>query len=349
MPINLTTLSIQDLYAHTIPLPQSGVSPVFSKRPSKIDDNTRSRFENFLRMSLSRQMLELHFTDPDNSAMYFEISSLIHSKKGNLKNISAWLAQQLFSAQTRNSSEGVLIVARATCNAMPALALLKVENEPRISHSEVGEGENFSFDLTEISTLGMDKKRIFKAALFVATKDGDGNDGVEIVASDHQASGRDGRALADFFLKDFLECTYDTPRAAVLRSVFDTIFDHISETEAPPEVKTSMANALLTAMDSADPTFNIDAFTSDHVPEEMRDALDARIKKAGIAATEVEKDVTDLADAKFLSIVLSNGMRVIGPKEMLNGMVSLAETDDGLQQLRIEGTIVKYKLRSRGW
>lgn len=289
-------------------------------------------------------MLSLHFSDVETSEVYSEISSIIHSKKGNLKAVSTFLARKLYDVQTGNSSEGTLLVARATCDGLPALALLKVENEQRVSTTEVGDGEEFSYDLAEISTLGMDKNRVFKAVLFVATEK-DGVEGLDIVAADHQASGRDGKEMADFFLKKFLGCDYVTRPAVILMKTVDTIMSYISTVDVPPSVKTSMANALLTTIESHNPTFDIDAYISEFVPKENRSLLDTKLKKAGIIATEIEKDNSQIVEAKYLSVILSNGLRVVGPRDMLSDMVSAVETSDGLQELHITGTIVTYNLR----
>lgn len=347
MDIDLRTLTVSQMYAHPVPLVASKIPQKLATKPSRLNATTRSRIEDNLRLSLSTQRLRLFpiDSDPDDPGTYQVIHNLIHSKQIKFKDASQWLARHLFDVQPGSSSPGMLLVAKATCNGVEALALMKVDNEKRVGTSEVEEQEDFSYDLDEVETLGIENK-VFKAALFVATINEAGEPALEIMASDNQAHGSDGRVLADFFLKNFLGCSHAEDPAIVLRRTTDVVMGHINDRIEDTFEKNRAMNGFLTTLDSADPTLNLDTIMSDWIPSEVQDELTVKLHKAGITAIEIEKDTSDLDKAKYLSCVMSNGLRIIGPKDKLFEMLE-PETDGGLPHIRLEGTIVNYKLRKR--
>ncbi len=345
MEIDLKTLLVSQMYAHPVPLPASGLPQRLATKPSKLPPTTQNRIEDNLRSSLSIQRMRLYPTNPNELCTYRVIHEHIHSKGMNFKEVSHWLARHLFDVQPGSSSPGMLLVAKATCNGAEAIALMKVDNKKEVGTSEIVDQEDFSYDLAEVNTIGIENK-VFKAALFVAVVNDDGEPGLEIMASDNQAHGADGRALADFFLKQFLGCSHTESPALVLRRATDVIMDYINDNIDNALEKETAMNGFLTTLESTDPTLKIDTVMSDWIPDGNRDALTAKLNKAGIVATELEKDTSTLNEAKYLSCIMSNGLRIIGPKDKLFEMLE-QETDDGLSHIKVEGTILNYKLRKR--
>ena len=346
---DLRTLSVSEVYSHSIPLPfkQSGKGPRLSGRPSKLDQGTRDRIENNFRVSLTKQMIRLLPLDNEEGGAHRIVHDLLCLKKSNLKLTSQALAKHLWSVQPGNTSAGMLLVAKATCNGSDAVALMKVDNELRVRHSETQEEDELTFDLSEIETLSMDANKVFKAALFVVTMSEDGQSGLAIIASDHQAHGADGREAAEFFLKEFLGCAQIDHPATLLRRVADVIMDHISTDVEDQNEVLNMASGILARLEDNNPTFNLDEVLSDLASDEQREQIESKLSKIGVTATEFEKDTSQLDDAKYLSCTLSNGMRLIGLKDKIFDMIEAEETTDGLQRLLIQGTIVDYKLRKR--
>jgi hypothetical protein len=343
--INLRTLVISEVYAH--PIPKRGDPQRFTTLPCVITDKTRDRIEANIKHSIGHQRLSLQYDSSLNTPARAEISKIIHHYKGDLKTVSTELARQLCAAQAGNISVGMLLVASAHCNNSKALVLMKLDNPLQIANIEREvEGGGLTYDLSELPILGIDKNKVFKAAIFVSYENDEGDLDTAILASDHQASGSDGKDVADFFLKDFLGCSYNEAPASVMKRVFDIFMESINKDIEDTEVKTDVACSVLTTLQSNNPTFNINDIISDVYPEEAQPLLRERLAKNNLKQAEIENDRTEIDDARYLSCVLSNGLKVIGPKDQLLEMLKKVEGDE-LQELHIDGTVVRYNLRKR--
>jgi hypothetical protein len=211
----------------------------------------------------------------------------------------------------------------------------------RTTHTENQTDQGLIFAFSNISTL--EQRRIFKAALFVQSQDEDGNPSIQIIASDHQADGRDGKPMADFFLHDCLECIYDEPASVATSKVYNILSE--AAVKLPPHQTPEVLTALVSAMDSSDPTFAVDQFITDQFPKEARAGIRQSLEKQGVDAVEIIKDSTEIKEANFVVYDLDNGIRIIGPKDFLPR--NMEGSEDGTGLITLPGHIVKSGLRKR--
>jgi hypothetical protein len=340
--IDLKTLIVKEIYAHSVPLKPA--QQVITTGPCKLNNTTKSTIQINLRSSLSKHRLRLEFkTDVDKTKNL--IKSVIIDKNADLLKISQDLSKIIYDNQPGNSSSGILLVANAECDGENALALLKLDNEDRITPTEVHENNEVLYDLSQVVTLDIKANKIFKAALFVAKTGENNQKHIHIIASDHQADGRDGKSIADFFLKNCLECDYIEDSKKTTAHFVDTILKSASSFE-DPEALLNIITALTAELKSSDPTIPVDQFVTDFVPEKNREEVRSLLHKNNIQSSEIIKDTSEIDEKKFLVYDLSSNIRIIGPKYLLenHGSSFISGDDDSIT---IKGTIIATGLRKR--
>ena len=192
--LDLGTFFVQQVVIHRVPKARIGKKadsrPWLSEMPSVLTNDLKLYFRNRITSSLNTQRFKVVYTPlpaPTNTAPQepppspspgerppLPIPQLIldyfGSDRGDLVPISQKMAQYLYDMQGGSSSEGLLAVVDAVIgsgtNAGACLVLLKLEDDPALSVTEVEtpEGRTMQVELHNVTL--PQKAKVFKVALF---------------------------------------------------------------------------------------------------------------------------------------------------------------------------------------
>ena len=341
MTIELNTMRLGAVFVQFVPgRRQEAVK--FSNQPSGVDQEIKDDLESCIRSSLSRQSLNLTFAG--TGGLLSQVAGgLLHTGEISLKDVSRELAKLLMTVQ-RNATDGYLICAQATCGEAGALVIAKVESKKEIQTETLEIGDEVVNNLKRAITMAIDKKKVFKAAVIMdATGEAD-VPAFAIIGSDHQASGRDGRLVADYFLQDFLGCTFTISPAMTMKLAVNSLMDYCNK--MPDQAAAAHIRTVVTAeIQSRSTTMDLDKIITDDFPTADRAKVRSFLQKRGVTATELIKDTGDLDEMKYLAYTLESGVRIIGPRETLQDML-VQHAESGIPTVRVEGSVLETKLRS---
>lgn len=239
--------------------------PVFSEVESTLDLSLKLFFrEKILDNMRSAYDVVL---DPSSASPVPKIMFAHLEGKGDLVKNSQEIGQHLYHCQTGSNPGGLLTVMDCFVGSRPALTLMKLEKEEGArAVLEQRDGKR-TFSIAHIHNLMLTKKtKVFKVALFILRENG--NIGGKVC--DQQRAYVSTKAVADFFLRDFLGCRLAEDPMLATKTFFDTIEKYANENIANPLKKQEIVTHLVSELTSTQRAINVDNFLRFRVPQEHR-------------------------------------------------------------------------------
>ncbi len=331
---DLSLLEITSAIVHDIPRKRlrddSPPEPVFSEVESILDTSLKLFFrEKILDNMRSAYDVVLDFS---SASPVPKLVSAHLEGKGNLVNNSQEVGKHLYACQTGTNPGGLLTVMDCLKGSRPALTIMKLEKEEGARAVLEQRNGKQTFSISHIKNLMLTKKtKVFKVALFILLEDGS----IKGKACDRQRAYTSSRAVADFFLWDFLGCRLAGDPMVETKSFFDTVEEYANKEIANPIKRQEIVTHLVSELTSNQQVINIDSFLKLHVPQEHRDSLERQLREQGLSANIIEKDVT-LIKKRLEKIFYQflSGIYVIGSPEAIQEKTSMESLDE--EQVRFE-------------
>jgi hypothetical protein len=240
------------------------------------------------------------------------------SDRDGLVPISQKMAQYLYDMQGGSSSEGLLVVVDAVIgsgtNTGACLVLLKLEDDPALSVTEVEtpEGRTMQVELHNVTL--PQKAKVFKVALFPRV---DSLGALRADVSDHQRDERAyGSEVAEFFLR-YLGCQLRDTADRATKTYVEALEEFIG-TIGDDEKKARYLLAGLADIQSQSTVIDPKAFAELHLEPGDADAFKQRLALPDGSIPTITKD-TSLVASKVKNVMaeFSGGIKVMGPRAAL--------------------------------
>lgn len=319
----------------------------FSEVESPLTPQTRNYFTERIQTSLRTHTMYANFDPACETPV---VAGAVHNCFSNTDvafvEQSKVVAQHLYDSQNATNSGGLVLVAQASIEKIPAVAILKLEEESAIQfRREMQEGKP-TFTLNHLGDLTMTQNtKVFKAGLFVC--EGTTIADIEGHVSDKQQGLNDNSVgVADFFLRKFLGCVLrDDPTAQTLRAVDLTMkFLNTSAVHDPSE-KADLLEAFQVRMRNNESTFSFEEYVENDVPPEYQDAFLNHLQDNGIQESTIIKD-PELVRSRLKNAVweFTNGVRVSFPDGAFREQyVSVDEGENGMTIMTVVGETKRLK------
>lgn len=306
---------------------------------------TRNYFTERIQDSLRAQRMYVTFDLSHETPVVCEaVFHFLNDPSPDFVERSKQIADHLYDSQNATNSGGLVLVAQARIEEVPAVAILKLEEESAIHFQrETHEGKS-TFTLTHLGDLTMTKNtKVFKAALFV--REGDNVEEIEGQISDNQLGPREETGVAEFFLRKFLGCQQRDDPAALLARSYEAAVSWIYRNEAlDPAKKADYLEAIRVDLKNNRPTWDIEQTAQENMAAEDSDDFLSYLVGQGLPSRELPKDMSIVASRlKASTWEFASGIRVSYPVGTFREHISVEEAENGDTVLTIVDTTKRVK------
>ena len=339
--IDFGRLSIDRVIIHDVPIAPDPL--VLSDVESNLDDALRNYFAERLRRSLMKGFdVE---RDPGTGSITPTLVQQVIRGQVDVVQASSRLAQHLYGIQRRPNSSGLLVIATATLEGRPALALLKLERGRGMRAEQASDAQGrrtFQLDVIR-SLLFTDHTQVFKASLFRLVKGA-----LAGKVSDEQAM-FGPHDIAHFFLTTFLGCRLATAPEVSTRDFLDAAQSFINDSVADAVTKTTYELALLTELNSQRALIEPRTFATAYLRVNDRQPFLRHLEARGVTSEPMVKSLDLVASTlKRVQIDFDSGVKVLARPELLekDGPVTIEKINDRITRVSITDELTR--LRSSG-
>jgi hypothetical protein len=315
--LRVPSLELRELAIHVVLKQLRGVpvAPKLSEALTPLDRESSHFLEGKFLEAFDEANDIVRMDDPVSP-----VPSLIqqfHAGQLSLLDMSQLIAERLQEVQSGVTSDGLLLVGRATRERDRLLVIAKMEHE-RGARAEPRTDElgRSVYQIEVLNDLFLTSKtRVFKVAVFDDRCADIGNFRGRL--SDSQSP---GRQLADYFLHDFLGCER-ARRAEVITQDFFRTVSRKSRGMQPNE-RAKVYVAMVTDLSSNSRRVNVRDFAMNHLPVDMRDDFLQSVHDAGVPQVFVKDNSLIEGELNSIQIDFENGSILYSlPEEIGNSVV----------------------------
>lgn len=241
------------------------------------------------------------------------------------------MGQRLFEAQDRRNPEGIVVIGVGTIDALPAVAVLKLEHERGVTAEErrLANGQ-LMFELVVHDDLMLTERTVlFKCAVLAPNNTTDWN--LEGVAADLQV-----RGIADFFLTKFLGCRL-VQQPDVLTEKFLEASERWIDSVDDAEKKTRYEIQLLAHLNNTQTTVDPRGFAQSAMPAAEQDDYLNFLHGRGVPRQRFRKDLERVRSRiKRVAYEYSSGIKLVARPEAMEQYVTVEEPATGPTRTIIE-------------
>src|SRR6185437_5902302 len=267
MKADLALLTVRRVIIHEVPHRRDNTSPVLSEIESPMDGEISQLIKERIVVTVGdpTKSFEIEADPGTTSPVPGLVRRLLATPPSDiLVEASQAMAQHLFATQPTTSPGGLLLVILGVIRQSPALVILKLEKEEgaRIVPNPAVGGKR-TFDIKHYKDLILTPKtKVFKIALFAPWEDG-----IEAFACDNQRPYTAHKALADYFLRQFLGCRMtDSPNVST-KEFFDRSNDFFQQRYSEDPKRYARAYLQLVGeLQSNTGAISPKRFAADHLP-----------------------------------------------------------------------------------
>jgi hypothetical protein len=331
MQADLALLTVNSVIIHEVPYRRSSTAAVLSEIESPMDDEIRQLLKERVIATIGdpSKAFEIDL-DPNTTS---PVPGLIGGHLANpaadsLVENSQAMAQHLFTTQPTTSPGGLLLVIHGFIAGKPAIIILKLEKEEgaRIVPRPTGSGKR-TFDIKHYKDLILTPKtKVFKIALFTLL-----GEGIEAVACDNQRPYTAHKALADYFLQQFLGCRLAVSATVKTKEFFDQSNDFFRRHyKDNPKRYANVYLQLVGELQSNKNTISPRRFATDHLPVADQKAYLSFLEQNGIKQTSFDKD-NEFLDKELTRVMygFASGTKLILPSQEAEDRVKLTNQSNG--------------------
>ena len=337
---HLSELDISRTVFHDVPNKrlQRGSTLELSDVETPLDDTKRNLLRSRLTDGLQRRgypiVIDTSIQSPVPTMIYGNLSG----ESQDFVSVSQHIARYLYEKQLTSSASGVLVMAECRLRSRRALALIKLEKASGILPDRSSDGGVRRFDLeyaTEV--LLTERVRILKAGLFVL--DGTNINGVLGRVVDNQIGGRQGRVVADYFLRQFLGCKLQDDPAQITKRCFDGaarwIDTCVGDAHDRFRYRTSLQSEMLRDVN----TIELEQFAIEHLEIRYQSEFLKHMADANVPTHSFPKDIEHIRqNLRRVQTEVADGIQVVTPAYMPSSQVSMVVNDDGSTVIIVKPT-----------
>lgn len=312
----------------------SGTEPELSQAESALSDQVRTFLQSQLSDALKhrREIVE----EPDMATLPGIVRN-VWREATTLLDASQTLARNLQTTQPGIGSEGLLMVAQATAEGLPAFLVAKLEHEKGTSAQMERNSEGaLVYSMTFLDNLFFtEASKVYKIGFFPRPAALD--QPLEGYIVDRQVS---GSAVATYFRQDYLGCAWKQKPDVITQRFMDTVQEWIDRQESP-ERRSRYQLALLAELQSQRDVLSVSGFAASYIDQGDRDSFTAHARQT-LPAANLTKDLS-LVEARIANVrwdTRSGTVVIASPEAIQNGIVKVEE-DRGQTVIRVADEIMK--------
>ena len=324
----LATMQLRHAIFHDVPNQRGNDGPEITLATdlTPIDAERRRLLRDKLVKSLdSRSSYGMVFQTQPTSPVPNQVRSVTATAYSEAKFVKASqeMAQHLYQVQTGAVSSGLLCVIDIVIGNRHGLVLMKLEREEGAELKMKRDHGKTHFEMSVLDSLVLTgNTRLFKAAAFVRT--GDGDDDFLMSACDNQHNATDTKEMARFWRK-YLGCDLEEAARVTTSKFFNAAMEFVNTQIEDPELQTVIYESLHSELRSAKQMFSPRAFLTEYVPQEIRPTLRNFLEEKNVPMANFSKDVQDIQSSlKRLTYISEAGVRVVAP-EGRNELINVEE------------------------
>ena len=331
MKADLALLTVNRVIIHEVPHRRENTAPVLSEIESPMDADIRQLIKERIIATVGdpTKSFEIEPDPQTTSPVPGLIAAHLATPPADvLVENSQAMAQHLFTTQPTTSPGGLLLVILGMIAESPTVIILKLEKEEgaRIVPHPAAGGKR-TFDIKHYKDLILTPKtKVFKIALFTPL-----DDGVEAVACDNQRPYAAHKALADYFLHQFLGCRMTASPNVNTKDFFDRSNDFFRQHYSKdPKRYANVYLQLVSELQSNKTTISPKRFATDHLPVKDQKVFLNFLEQHGIKQTSFDKD-NEFLDKELTRIMygFASGTKLILPSEEAEQRVKLTNQPSG--------------------
>lgn len=341
MEVKGDQFGIEQLIVHELPIATADgkTKPRLSDLPSPNDKKVVQFFETRAARALTKDGSDVVFTAGE-SPMPKIIKALAHDASPDLVGLSKEAASYLFKIQGRNVSPGLLTVGLVKYQGVRGVLLTKLEKTQGVDIKEDTVDGKVRLSIGHVPNLMLtDTTRIFKIALFIATRSG----GVLGCVCDSQASAYATHQVADFFLAKYLSCALKERPDLSTQKFFLAAQSFINGLD-DPERQAEYQIGLLAELNSQEKEVKPQDFAARVMIKKHQQPFIEAVKKNGLQTSSIKKDVKLIAPKlKRTRFLFEHDMTLIGTPESIQQHVDIGKDETGATQVTITDEIERFE------
>ena len=347
MHADLALLIVNRVIIHEVPHRRDNTAPVLSQIQSPMDDAVRQLLKERIIATVGdpTKAFGIEWDPQTTSPVPGLVTTHLSTPAADmLVEYSQAMAQRLFTTQPTTSPGGLLLVIDAAMTAQPALIILKLEKQEgaRIVRHPATDGK-LTFDIKHYKDLILTPKtKVFKIALFTPLEDD-----TEAIACDNQRPYAAHKALADYFLHQFLGCRMGVSPNVSTKEFFDRSNDFFQQHYSKdPKRYASVYLQLVSELQSNKTTLSPKRFAMDHLPVKDQKAYLSYLEEHDIKQTSFDKD-NEFLDKELTRIMygFASGTKLILPSEEAEQRVTLTNQTNGEVMVEFTDRLTNIKGR----
>lgn len=261
----------------------------------------------------------------------------------NSLRITQDIAKELHTVQTAQNTGGILLFIPCHVREKYAIAILKVEREEgvRIQRDHNATGQT-TFNVQHIKDLMLTKKtKLFKIVLFYL----DENNEVIGYLCDQQQGYFQTRAVADFFLKNFLGCKLREEPSITTKKFFDNTEQFINELDLPAEIRAQIHIHLISELSNNNTSINILEFARRSLSADKVQNFMNKLTENKVSQTFTKDNLLIHDKIKKVQYEFESGIKITGDQQVVTEKLILHNTDNGKTRIEFIDALTKVVSR----
>lgn len=295
--------------------------------------------------------IEMSIAITDADSFFQSASGMVHATDDDFVEASKALARSLSKAQLNtNAPGGMLAVIRGRVGdqALPFLAVIKAEPQDGFRANE----KNGQVDVEYISEILLtESQRLYKIGFLVEVVSKPAGKGESSAGNfraflfDHLMTATETRSAAAYFYSGFLGMSIQSSSKKLTQDFFEFTKAFIDTAPISQDNKLDLHEALRTELKSQDATISVAAFSTKHMPDQVRVEYSGFMSAKGFPENAISKD-TAYIQAKLKrrrKYVFTNGVWLITPPGEAKDMVEIDTANDGVTVVKIKGGLERQQ------
>jgi len=243
-----------------------------------------------------------------------------HSGGRNLLETSQLIAERLQMVQSGSTSDGLLLVGHASQDRRDLLVVAKMEHESGARAEPRTDGDGKSVYRIEVlnDLFLTSKTRVFKVALF-----DDRCADPETFRGRLTDSQVPGRALADYFLHDFLGCERARKAEVLTQSFFKAVARATRGLGISERARVHVA--VITELSSNAQQVRVREFAASHLPVDAREDFLEVVRQANVPSVFTKDTALIEGELNSIQVDFENGSILYSLPEAIGETVLIAE------------------------
>lgn len=343
---------IQKLMLHIVhPRSQdkTRVPPVVHKHFITLSPDEKAALQSRITAALGNKSHGLEMdVDQSGEGSFFQIAAeMLHCSDERFIDLSETLANRLTDALSRRSPSGTMAIVSGLVgeHAKPFVCVVKAEFQDGFTTSNI---DDDTVALSYIEDIFLtEAQRLYKVGCLVEEASQPPVDGLydknnyRAFLFDHLITNVETRTAAEYFYGSFLGMSVSASSKKLTQNFYDFTLDYVNSLDIDEESKREHVESLRSELKSQTAIISVDDFSRKYFSEDLAENYRDYMEDRGFPDVAVDKDLDYIKSKlkKSRRMGFSTGVKILGPSDNFNELVTLVEKDEESSLVRIQGAV----------